>query len=173
MTSGRLKQINIVLLCGFFGTCAYLWNKLPAQLPFHFGASGRADYAPISPVLWFALPCVGVAVSALMYSLCRYAAANPQSWNTPNRDAFLRSSAAEREPIHEVLCRGLAWTAILCTVEFAYLQAVVLFVGMRRLTAMPSAVELVSAALVIAALAVPIIFAVRATRMIAKIQPSG
>lgn len=82
MTSGRLKQVNIVLLCAYFATCAYLWKRLPARLPFHFGASGRADYAPSTPVLWFAPPCVAVAVSALMYGLCSYAAANPQTWNT-------------------------------------------------------------------------------------------
>lgn len=171
MNSHRLRQINIVLLCAFFAACIYYWNKLPSRLPLHYGATGRADYAPVSTTLWFALPCVAVALSVLMYGLCCYAEANPQTWNTPNRAAFLHSSPAEHEPIYEMLRRGLTWTAIISTVLFAYLQAVTLIVGMRKLPAIPTELNLVTSVLAAAVIAAPIFFVFRATRLIEKIEP--
>lgn len=80
------------------------YDKLPAEIPTHFGPSGAADaFAATSVSAWFALPAIGVCTMLLMLGLAESAHRNPGLYNVPGKTEMLSLPPAAQRPFLDQL----------------------------------------------------------------------
>ena len=114
--SGGPRPIAVLhglVLVLFWTQALWLWPRLPARIPVHFGASGAVDrWAPTTLVTWFALPLLAALISASLWGLGRWAVTAPKLWNVPEKERFLALSPEARAPVMDMVRGFLDGTGI-------------------------------------------------------------
>jgi uncharacterized membrane protein len=67
----KREWLQILILAAPFCVAALLWNKLPDQMPNHWGINGQVNGYASKPVATLLMPCVNLAVVALILILPR------------------------------------------------------------------------------------------------------
>ena len=66
------EWLQILILAVPFCAAALLWNQLPEQMPNHWGINGEVNGISSKPMATLLLPCVNLAVAALVLILPRF-----------------------------------------------------------------------------------------------------
>jgi uncharacterized membrane protein len=126
MNSTLLFRLNAGLLAAWLAASALAWPHLPERVPIHFDLAGNPTrWVGTSPFSWFGLTAIGALTSLFVWGMAWFGRRNPSLWNVPDRSRFVRLSPQARAPIVERMERVAGWTAVLCTVIFAAVQALV------------------------------------------------
>ncbi|MGD0745232.1 MAG: SdpI family protein [Verrucomicrobiota bacterium] len=67
----KREWLQILILAAPICTAALLWNKLPDQMPNHWGINGEVNGYASKPMATLLLPCVNLVVAALILILPR------------------------------------------------------------------------------------------------------
>jgi uncharacterized membrane protein len=135
MTARTLFLLNAVLLGLLVAASIAVWPMLPERLPVHFDLAGTPTrWARASAAAWFGLPALAALLGLLLAWLPRAARKNPSLWNVPEKALFVRLSPEGRAPFQEAMARIVAATAVLMTLTFAALQAVMYLTAAGRMT---------------------------------------
>jgi uncharacterized membrane protein len=67
----KREWLQCLILAAPFGAAAWLWDKLPAQMPDHWGINGQVDGYSSKPVAALLLPCINLAAALLIVVLPR------------------------------------------------------------------------------------------------------
>lgn len=90
----------VVLLLG----SAVVWPGLPNEIPAHFDATGEVTrWTRTSPLSWFSIPLVALALTAANYALAHFLPRWPHLINLPGKQRFLALPAERRAPVIERL----------------------------------------------------------------------
>lgn len=68
----KREWLQILILAAPFCVAALLWNQLPDRMPIHWGINGQVDGYAGKPVATLLLPCINLAVAALILILPRF-----------------------------------------------------------------------------------------------------
>jgi uncharacterized membrane protein len=127
--------IGVVILHGAFAAAAF--DRLPARLPVHFGASGAPDaYAHPGLGSWFFLPLLSIGLAVLVgFSGIALFHIPPRWINMPQKASFLSLEEGERRAVLGIVSAftvllGAAICATLLAVQVS--QALVAFGSLAR-----------------------------------------
>lgn len=124
MRSGTLWRLNVAFLLLYGMGVVLTWSDVPGRIPMHFGLDGEADrWTERAGLIWFGLPALAAALAVFIRTLGRFAVRNPEIWNVPRKEFFLRLSPDQRAPVVESLESYLAGTSLAMGCLFAALQA--------------------------------------------------
>lgn len=90
------KLVLLLAMLGVWGLAAWLWPGLPERIPMHFDFAGRPDgWVEKSVLVWFGLPALATAVSAVLGLLLpiwmvHLARTNSRWLNVPRKDLFVQ-----------------------------------------------------------------------------------
>ena len=89
-----------LLLAALWVASALAWPDLPARIPSHFGASGRADrWVDTSYLSWFGPPLITTGAVLMNSLLARWLPGNPRLFNMPDKERFLALPPAYQAPV--------------------------------------------------------------------------
>lgn len=102
---------------------AVLWPLLPDTVPIHFGLAGEPDrWSETTVLTWFFLPAISTGTAFLLWGIGRLVVRTPETWNLPDREAFLRLTDQQRAPVMDSLLAYLGGVSILTTLLFLALH---------------------------------------------------
>lgn len=111
--STGIRVLNWLALLGMVGMSIYLvivWNRIPDQIPTHFGLSGEADaYSGKSAIL------INPIVGWLLYGLVSVVARFPQCWNTG-----VKVTEENKERVYAVLLSMITFVNFHLVLIFVY-----------------------------------------------------
>lgn len=111
-TRRLLAMLNIAAMLCWVTLAIVVYDKLPAEIPTHFGPSGAADaFAAKSVSSWFALTAIGVCTTVMMLGLAEMAHRNPGLYNVPGKMEMLSLPPAQQRPFLEQLALFMTVTA--------------------------------------------------------------
>jgi uncharacterized membrane protein len=99
-----ITLLDAAILIAWIAFAVAVNDRLPEQIPTHFGPSGAADaFAERSVGNWFALPAIGVCATILMLGLAELSLRRPSMYNIPGKSELLALPEAEQRPFVEQL----------------------------------------------------------------------
>lgn len=124
MTTRRYHLLNAILLLALFAGSAWAYPRLPARIPIHFDFAGRPDaWESRSIVSWFLLPAIAVGLAAFLRGASALAVRNPETWNLPDKRAFLALDPVARAPIVARMQEFMAFVGVMVTAVMCIVQA--------------------------------------------------
>lgn len=151
----------------FWTQALWLWPRLPARIPVHFGAGGTPDrWAGTTLLSWFLLPLVGTGLSALLWGIGRWSVTVPRLWNIPQKERFLALSTEARAPIMNTLRGFMDGMAVAMLVLFDVIQWWTYRTAMGAAPGLPRLFPLIVAAIVVGAVIASVALYVRLQRQI-------
>jgi uncharacterized membrane protein len=114
-----LYSASASILAAEFALSIYFYEILPATIPTHFGISGTPDaYSTKSIWMVFLVPIIQIAIYLLFVLIYRY----PQYSNWPTTLILQTVEKTKREKIYDVLRSMMAWTLVIISLLFGYIQ---------------------------------------------------
>ncbi len=151
----------------FWTQALWLWARLPARIPVHFGGDGLPDrWLHATPLAWLALPLTGTALSGLVWGIGRWAATVPRLWNVPEKERFLALSPQARAPIVGTVRGFLDGVGILTIVFFDLIQWWTYRTAVGAVAGLPRLFSLFIGLVVVAAVLASALLYVRLQRQI-------
>lgn len=167
MSARAVDVIHAVLLALYWAACIVLWAALPERVPHHFGLGGQpTSWTRTSPLSWFGLPAMAVAMWLFVRGMMRLSETNPTLWNIPEKQRFLELTPARRAPALAALRAAMAWVALLVTLTFAAIQVAIYETATGRSDGLAWYVQLAVWGAILGTIAVPLAYMPRVRRLI-------
>lgn len=139
MRKNIVHLVNAALLLLLFGGSAAVLDRLPGEIPIHFGLSGQPDaYSRAVTTHWFLLPGISLATVALLYGCAWWTGARLEQNTVPNQARYDALPAASKRRVAALGQQALYWIATSMIVLFAALQVGTYEVATARSEALPS-----------------------------------
>ncbi|MFZ9880965.1 MAG: DUF1648 domain-containing protein [Phycisphaerales bacterium] len=134
MSRGRASRFLRVLSAAAVVAQAAVWIRasmwypqLPSRFPIHFDGAGNADsWVNTTPVAWFGLCVIPLALGAFLGAIARWmtslTTSCPALVNVPRKDLFLKLSPEGRGCVARPVQLHLVWTVLLVTMLFTFIQ---------------------------------------------------
>ena len=106
-----ITLLDLAILITWITLAIAVYDRLPEQIPTHFGPSGAADaFATRSVSSWFALPAIGVVATLLMLGMAEMSLTRPNMYNVPGKNELLALPHEEQRPFVEQLATFMTLT---------------------------------------------------------------
>lgn len=136
ISTRSLRRLLYVVAAIYLAACVIAWPYLPEQIPLHFGFSRRvSSWATGSAALWFLLPTLAVAITALILAVSGPAEAWKLSDDQRKRVRRLPEDARLR--IMEVVDRNLLIMLMFFLTTFMSLQVGIFMTAVAQAERMP------------------------------------
>ncbi|PSQ61295.1 MAG: DUF1648 domain-containing protein [Bacteroidetes bacterium QH_10_64_19] len=130
--------VNAGLLALLIGGSLWLFPGLPDQVPRHFGIGGTADaYWEATLLHWMGLPCIAVAVAALVYGAAWWIGTPPYSISVPNQQQYDMLDPSDKRVVIGHVQAFLHWTATAMLALFLVAQWSTYQVAMSGASTLP------------------------------------
>lgn len=118
-----MRYLNAALMVAFVWLAVYVWPRLPARIPRHFGASGEVDaWADRSLSAWFALPAIGLFTVLVLELSAWLVLRRPQFINMPSKQHFMALPPEEQAPIAREIALFIQGLSTMMILLFAAIQ---------------------------------------------------
>ena len=124
-----MRALNLLLVISLWALALWGWPRIPETIPLHFGADGRPDrWGPASPLNWFLLPTLTLALNALILSLGHRMGRSPKLVKLPSGQTLADLEATARPRVLAAMTGFLGMVQaelnlILLLVQYGQLRA--------------------------------------------------
>lgn len=171
MRPSNLWRLNVAFYLLYAMGVVLTWGDLPGRVPLHFGLDGEADrWTERVGLIWFGLPALAAGLTVFIRTLGGFAARNPEIWNVPRKEVFVRLSPDQRAPVIASLEGYLAATSLAMGCLFATLQVGVFMTATGRSDGLSGGIMVVSVAAVVGILVGAFLLRRRIVRQIGEAE---